>query len=161
MSSVLPKRQPTKKRATQQRRRKGAQFCQSLELRRTIHKGTINAQQLVDKARAGRRAADGIFSDCKRKCAPSMQPEDQISHPAPGFSLSPLKLEQDRANGAGLSGQGMLRRRPDQSGDDLSRTHGHRISSPVALLKRPFARTTTYLGSSCLSHSGATSALSV
>jgi hypothetical protein len=38
----------------------------------------------------------------------SMQPEDQISNPAPGFSLSPSKLEQDRANGAGLSGKGMF-----------------------------------------------------
>jgi hypothetical protein len=36
-----------------------------------------------------------------RKCAPSLQPEDKISDPASGFSLSPSELEQDRANGAG------------------------------------------------------------
>jgi hypothetical protein len=37
-----------------------------------------------------------------------VQSEDQISYPESGFPLSPSELEQDRADGAGLSGKAMF-----------------------------------------------------
>jgi hypothetical protein len=31
-----------------------------------VHKGTIDAQWVADEVRAGRKAADSLFSDCQR-----------------------------------------------------------------------------------------------